>query len=151
MRKRTICKIIVLVVIGIIAGGVYLHVTSLPEYTLNEIVNEVRQEGIEAVEPYLGSSLKKTYRTAVAVINNPISQILSITGVTQDIEILSLLNQYESWNWNLKDIEHGKNTASFLIGIEGEDFCGDINLVMAKKGNKWLIEDISIPVVSWLF
>lgn len=151
MRKRTICKIIVLVVIGVIARGVYLHVTSLPDYKLNEIVNEVRQEGIEAVEPYLDSSLKKAYQTAAAIVNAPVSQVQEINAAMRDSKIWSLFKGFESWKWNLKDIEYGKNTVSFVIEIAGEGFCGDINLIMVQKDSEWLIEDISIPVASWLF
>ena len=151
MKQKTIIIVIAIVLaVGIIAGGVYLYFTSLPEYTLRKMVNEVNRDGIEAIEPYLAPSLKELFRTIVNTVNNPLVKITgSITGIDKNEQISLLLDQFTSLEWKLQEVQRGKDSANVVIGMKGTSISGNINLEMARIDGKWLIEDISIPLMSW--
>ncbi len=60
-----------------------------------------------------------------------------------------LLDQFTSTDWKLQKVQRGTGSANVVIGMKGTSVSGNINLEMTMIDGKWLIEDISIPLMSW--
>lgn len=150
MKKKMIIVLMTIAFAGVAIVGTYLHVTSQPEYALNNIIEEVQRGGFQTLESHLTPSIKNVFKATVDAIESPFAQMLGLSVASSNPHILSLLNKNNSWNWNLKSSQHDNNTADFLLSVEAEDISGEIEIVMTKYNREWLIADIYIPVASWI-
>ena len=148
MKKKTAIMIAAVLLACIAAGCACAYVGNLPEYTLSRMAEGIRTEGIEAIEPYLGSNLKEIFGAVKSVINHPLARLAS--GTDAGMRILQMLEQGTDWEWEMRDICHGADSAVITLDIRGNGFSGAVGLNMQRIGGKWFLEDISVPAAGWI-
>lgn len=150
MKKKT-ALILAIVLVVLAAGGIFAwtKMTSA-EYALNGIVKELNESGLKALEPHLTGGARSAYEAVTSVTGNPIVQALASTGLGE--KATNALSG-QKLTWKLKDIKHGKNTASVTLTVSSGDgkFEEDVDIDMVKENGKWMISDLSIPVTDWIF
>ena len=149
MKKKTALSLVAVLVV-LAAGGIFAwtKLTSA-EYTLNQIVKELNETGLKALEPHLTGGAQSAYQAVTSVTGNPIVQALANTGLGE--KATNALSG-SKLTWKLKDIKHGKGTASVTLTVSnGGGFEEDVDIDMTKVDGKWMISDLSIPVTDWIF
>ena len=149
MNRKAVIILAAVLVIGVIAGG-WLIVRSLPEYALYEMSCEIRRDGIDAVDSHLTEALRKPYRKIMDAVYSPLAKLVKVIGSSGNSEIAKIVDQFSSLEWNLKGVERGSGSATATLSVGGEDFSGNVDLLMKRIGGKWLIDNISLPGIGWV-
>lgn len=149
MKKTLIAIIAGVLVLGAIAFIVLLQVENLPEYALKQIVEEVNEKGIDAIEPHLTSSMKQAYGFVTEIVKNPLVKLIGKSNM--GAKVYSALNETKAWDWAVQNIKRSKNTADITISLSAAEFKGNLDIDMVRIQGEWFIQDISIPVTSWVF
>ena len=141
--KKFICTILILI---IIAGGFSVwYILNTPEYTLRNMMNDIKQDGITAIEPYLTDNMLVIYQGARAVTENPLLQYLISTDyASQFIDIMSDV----SLKWALEGVERARSTAIATLNVTCDSFCGHIDFDMVRKDRQWLISNVSLSAAT---
>ena len=149
MNRKIAVVIIVAAIICTAAGGCYLHIRSLPEYTLKQLLGDFQQDGLKAIESYLVPELRDPYHTLVEIVENPLLRL--VAGSEPDTEFLAKLAESIGCEVQLKGVRHGRDSANVSFQLKARSFTGDIDLIMARINGEWLIQSISVPSVGWVF
>lgn len=149
MKKTLIILVAIVTLMGLVAGGVYYYVTNLPQYALQQMVKEVEENGISAIEPHLTSSMKKMYQTVSKIAQNPLVKLVAKSDL--GAKFLSLLDQGKELTWNLRDVKRGNGTTDISLSVTDGKYSGSIDVNMVFENGKWYIQDVSIPTTEWLF
>ena len=149
MKKTLIAVTAVMLVVGVIAYILLMQVTNLPEYALKQMVEEVSANGIDAIEPHLTSGMKDAYNFVAEIANNPLVKMISRSSI--GTKVYSALNETKAWDWTVQSIRRGINSADITIAVSAAEFKGNLDIDMVRVQGEWFIQDISIPVTSWVF
>lgn len=148
--KKTKRIIILIVLLAILFGALYFS----PVITLLKMKHEVSSDGIGALQPYLAEEfqtpftvLLKTSR-GVAFAGNAIQ---TLTGKTSSIKAVFGLLQDKTANikWSLSSFMRGLNEANASFKVSSKDFSGSIALLLKREKGKWVIYNLSIPLLGW--
>jgi len=140
--KKTIIIIGVLLIIVAIAIGICNHIRSSPEYALAKIVEQVKEDGFEAIENNL---TEEAYAKIEPVINiaksNVVNSIVSL--FTDDNYTNILVEKAKEINWSVGDIIKNQRKASVTIGFDYDGkLQGTIDLELLKINKKWEINNL---------
>ena len=149
-QNRTTIIIVVSIVIAFLLCGAfyaYSYLTS-PEYALQRMAAEIRQNGISALSPHLDGTIATWFDRAIRLTEHPL--IGAVIDLTDSSSIMSAVgDEVESVRWQLKDIRKNASSANATLKMEGQHFSGEIELEMRRKNREWVITDIAFPVFSW--
>lgn len=148
--KKGIAILLVLVLFAAVGGLLFIHhMETLPETALKQIAQDVKENGITAIEPYLTDHAVEVYQLAKTIVQSPLSRVLA--GSDKVSALYSILRAGASdLSLNLEKIERGEDSAEISLNAETAAFSGKINLSMVYRENQWLIRNVSLPLDSWI-
>ena len=140
--KKAIIIIGILLIIVAIAIGIFNHIRSSPEYALAKIVEQVREEGFEAVESNLTEEAYAKIEPIISISkSNIVNSIVSL--FTDDNYTNILVEKAKDIKWSVGDIIKNRRKASVTIGFDYEGkLKGTIDLELIKTNKKWKINNL---------
>ncbi|MBR6185536.1 MAG: hypothetical protein IKQ41_04680 [Clostridia bacterium] len=151
LKKRWVMIALAATLVAVLVGGFVLYtVLNSPQYTLKKIADEVKANGVKAVEPHLTGNALKAYNKVYDISQNFVVQL--VTSLTDIHKVVDLLDGKSGpWEYKLGDTKTSGSNSSVTIHIIGSSFSGDLNLEMKKESGSWKISDVAIPIASWIF
>lgn len=145
MKKGLIIALVVLVIIGLGAGGFLIYKTSTPEYALAKTIEDVKSSGINGLKPHLTEdALAKVETVEEWTDKSGVSGILS--AVTQDSAVSFIKAKMSEVDWTVEDVLKGKNRTDVVIGFDyNSSIVGTIDITMIKDGGEWKIDGLDFP------
>ncbi len=143
MKKWMIILASVLMIICLGVGGYLLYKTGTPEYALLETFMDIKESGIDGLEPHMTKEGWEQVKTIKEITEHPIVAALSSMFPKQTEEMLSKIKSME---WSVKDILKSKDHAEVIIQFsDSKNIKGTISLTMIKVDHEWKIDKINWP------
>lgn len=143
MKKFLKRFLVVLVILAVLAGGVFLYVTTTPEYALYMTLKDVQESGMDGLKKHLTEDAADTIET---VEDWSITELIS--SLTQDSAYDFLISKMEEVDWTLEDILKGKKETDVVIGFNYSNsitISGTVEITMIKEDHTWKIDSIAFP------
>lgn len=138
MKKMVLWIGAVLIMIGIIVLGIYVIHT--PEYALMGIAEDVKESGMDGLQPHLTGDTEELFENIRKVTENKL--VRSLTGVFD----LGLLES-ELWDmdWEMKDILKRKDRAVVTLQFDYMGrLQGEVELTMIREEGEWKIAEFDL-------
>lgn len=138
MKKKLVLGLVSVALIA--AACVFGYVVSLPEYALQKMVNEMQEEGIEALEAHLIDDALKKYQSILAIWNNPLLRLL-VNSQENDLENLLTAVDFDC---QLQSVQRVGSSAELSLNITGGNLNAQVTLSMIRQGSDWFVRDAAI-------
>lgn len=150
MKKILIIVLSIIIIIGLVAGGLFLFKTSTPEYALAKTIKDVKSSGMSGLKNHLTEEAIEQVETIEDWTETlGVSGILS--AITQDSAVSFLKAQIAEVEWTVVDVLSGKDRADVVIGFDyNNSIVGTIEITMIREGRDWKIDGLSFPCFSRL-
>ena len=140
--KRIVIVFGIILTVAMVVIGALFYIKSTPEYALAKIVEQVREDGFEAVENNL---TEETYAKIEPIISISKSNIVNsiVSLFTDDNYTNILVEKAKEINWTVGDIIKNQRKASVTIGFDYDGkLQGTIDLELLKINKKWKINNL---------
>ena len=116
------------------------------------MIDDVKDSGIEGLEPHLTDRAKETIDAVSYVTdNNLINMIMGFVDQNGYVGILK--SEIQKVQWGVDDILKGKQNAAVILSLNYEDkLIGTIEISMLRDEGRWKIDSIEFPKfteVNW--
>lgn len=116
-----------------------------PEYALNNVIVDMREEGVDGLKKHLTANALKTVEGFEKISGIPEVSILTTT-LLGDNAVSILLSKLSDLEWTIKDVMKGSETSKAILAFSYEDkMDGTIELTMIKEEDKWKIDKLGMP------
>jgi len=144
--KKTLCiaGISVLLVV-IISSCVIIAIHNSPEYALVKMVRDVKEYGLEGLEPHLTGEAQVAWNKIDTISDNTLlNSFLSIFDVDYYMSILK--TEIAEIEWDIGEILKNNGKANIDINFNyKEKIIGAVELILIREEGGWKISNIGIP------
>ena len=145
MKKIIIILVALVLVAAVAVVGIGVFTANTPERALKDIAMDVKESGLEGLEPHLTDSAKTALDTITAVTDNKI--VGAIVDIFADGDYITMLKEgIKDIDWGTPDIlkGDGKATVTLPFDYQGK-IKGTVEIDMTKVEKEWKISNISLP------
>lgn len=145
MKKFLLIMLIVIIAIGVGAGGYFIYKTTTPEYALYRMMQEVNASGIDALMPHLtGEAREKVEKVGDYTEKSGLASLIGSALKDKAIEFIK--SKADEIEWSLGDVRRGSKSADVDIGFDYKgNVTGTIEIKLIKENGKWKISGIGMP------
>ena len=140
MKKALLFTIFIVALIAVMAIGIGVYVTNIPEYVLKERIDDVSNFGIDGLYSHLTGKARETIDTVSTVTENNIFNFI-IGFISQSEYGAVLKSEIQEIQWSVSDVLKSKENASVILSFNYEDkLVGTIELSMLREEGEWKID-----------
>lgn len=145
MKKARIIiiSIAILLVVSLACGVIYVMGT--PEYTLAKVVDDVKESGMDGLQPYLTEDAQEVVDMISTITENElVSSILGLFNQNDSVSVLK--TKIQEMEWDIQDIEKDKENAIFVLAFNYDNsLTGTIEVSMIHTDDGWKIDGLGMP------
>lgn len=140
-KKPLIIALVFVVIVGIVISSV--AVFSSPQYALYKMAMDVKESGIDGLEPHLTENANKRLKVILGVANSKLFGDLFSSDALEHMDIVK--DNLSDLEWKIDDVEKSKGKAQVKLQFNYKDkIIGAISIKMIKEDG-WKVDGIGIP------
>ena len=145
MKKAHYIIISMLLILIGVSAFLGIRIKNSPEFALMRIAQDVKESGIDGLDPHLTQDAKKVVDTISAVTENEL--ITSVIGLLNKNDYIGIMkSELRNIQWDVEDVLKSSDRASVLLSFNYTDkLVGTINVSMVREAGAWKINNLEWP------
>ena len=119
-----------------------------PEYALNNVLVDMREDGLVGLKKHLTSNALKTVEGFEKITGRPEVSLLTSTLLGGNA-VSILLGKLGDCEWTIREVMKGDTTTKAIVGFSYEDsmvgMAGTVEMTMIKEDSIWKIDRLAMP------
>ncbi len=144
LKKVAVIIIVIISILSIVAilGGVYF--ISTPEYALMKMIDDIEEDGLNGLKPYLTGNAEKAVNTITEISENKIvNSIIEMFDKENKVSILK--EKIQETHWEVDDILKSNDKAIVIVAFNyNDELVGTIKLNLIRNDG-WKIDSLDFP------